>query len=75
MTQKERIVDYLTTQGDISPYEAFLYLGITKLATRVSELIRDGYPIAKRMVTERNRWGENVCYMRYSWRDDDGERL
>lgn len=65
MTQHERILKYIDDYGSISPFEAFRDLGITKLATRVSELIRDGYPISKKQEKARNRYGESVTYMRY----------
>ena len=40
-------------------------LGITKLATRISELRRDGEKIEKRYVTGLNRFGEKIQYMEY----------
>ena len=42
MTQCEQIMDYLHQFGSITPMEAFADLGITKLATRVSEMRKDG---------------------------------
>ena len=65
MTQCERIIDYIDTHGSITPYEAFQELGITKLATRISELRKGGEKIEKRYVTSTNRWGEKVQYMEY----------
>ena len=49
----------------ITPMDAFLYLDITKLATRVSEMIREGYPIEKIPESRGNAAGETVRYMRY----------
>lgn len=74
MTQKERIMDYLKSNPSLSPYEAFLYLGITKLSTRIGELVRDGVRIERKMVTEQNRYGENVSYMRYRLYDISREQ-
>lgn len=68
MTQGERIIDYMRRFQSITPFQAFADLGITKLATRVSELLREGQPIEKEMVKGKNRFGDNVCYMRYSLR-------
>ena len=65
MTQGERILNYMDEHGSISPMEAFTDLGITKLATRVSELIRGGVKIEKEFEESQNRYGEKVCYMRY----------
>lgn len=65
MTQQERILDYIDRHGSITPMDAFLDLGITKLATRVSELIRDGVRIEKSQKSGKNRFGEPVRYMEY----------
>lgn len=67
MTQKELVLDYIREHGRITPMEAFSYLGITKLATVVSDLIRhDGVCIRKQMVKSKNRFGKPVIYMSYS---------
>ena len=65
MTQHDRIMKYLEDFGSITPMQAFEDLGITKLATRVGELIADGKKIKKEMVTGKNRYGDTVHYMRY----------
>lgn len=66
MTQCERVLAYLKTHDSISPMEAFSELGITKLATRVSELAKDGYVFQKDWSHDKNRFGERVSYMVYS---------
>lgn len=66
MTQSERIMKYMQDFGSITPMEAFSDLGITKLATRVSEMRRDGIHIHKEPVRRTNRYGESVRFMRYS---------
>ena len=66
MTQGEAILDYLKNHETISPMEAFQELGITKLATRIGELIRDGYKITKTPQNGVNRYGEGTRYMVYS---------
>ena len=65
MTQGERILKYIDEKGSITPMEAFMELGVTKLATRISELRRGGEKIEKRYVSGLNRWGEKVQYMEY----------
>ena len=42
MTQREQILQYIKDFGSITPMEAFSDLGITKLATRVSEMRKEG---------------------------------
>jgi hypothetical protein len=69
MNQGEKIINYIRQFGSISPLEAFRDLGITKLATRISEMNRDGIDFQKQYVKSKNRFGETVYYMRYSMRD------
>ena len=66
MTQYERILQYMDDFGSISPMEAFSDLGITKLATRISEMTRNGYRFTKTMCDSTNRYGQKVSYVRYS---------
>ena len=68
MTQSERIIAYIKEYGSITPYEAFADLGITKLATRISEMTAKGMEFDRKMETSKNRYGQNVHYMRYSLR-------
>ena len=65
-TQHDRIINYLKAFGSITPMEAFMDLGITKLATRVSEMRRLGFEFEQKMEESTNRYGEIVRYMRYS---------
>ena len=64
--QQTRIINYIKEFGSISPIEAFFDLGITKLATRISELQEEGFTFEKKWETAKNRYGESVRYMRYS---------
>ena len=70
MTQKDQIMDYLSRFGSITPMEAFADLGITKLATRVSEMSRDGVSFRRKLEKNVNRLGKKVVYMRY-WLDKE----
>lgn len=77
MTQHYLILDYLKRFHSITPYEAFKDLGITKLATRVSELRRMGFNIPDEWVDDYNRFGDAVRFKRYflkrrkDWTEDD----
>ena len=66
-TQQQKIKDYLDKHPEgITPYEAFINLRITKLATRVGEIIREGdYPIKKLMEYRIKEDGSVEHYMRY----------
>ena len=68
MTQCERIIDYINEFGSITPMQAFSDLGITKLATRVSEMKKEGIEFDQEMVESKNRFGEKVSFMKYSLR-------
>lgn len=69
MTQGERILEYINRFGSITPMDAFYDLGITKLATRISELKKEGFEFEQKYERMRNRFGESVNYMRYSRKD------
>ena len=73
MTQQERIRKYLDEWGKITPMDAFMDLGITKLATQISLMIRNGEKIKKTMTKAKNRWGEPVHFMTYSWLEDENQ--
>ena len=65
MTQHQLIMAHIDTFGSITTMEAFTEYGITKLATRVSELIRQGERISKEPAEAKNRYGQTVRFMRY----------
>ena len=66
-TQIEQIDEYMATHPEgITMYEAFIELEITKLSTRISEMIRRGYKIEKTPEVKKNARGKVVKrYMRY----------
>lgn len=65
MTQCERISRYLDDFGSITQFEAFNDLGIMRLASRISEMIRKGQQIEKIQEKHVNRYGEAVYCTRY----------
>lgn len=64
-TQNERILKYIDTFGSITWIEAAMDLGIARLASRICDLRRLGYPITSDMVTVKNRYGEDCHVKRY----------
>ena len=60
-TQAEQIYAYVKLNGSISPQDAFK-LGITKLATRISEMTRSGEYSVKKVPVVIN----GVRYMTYT---------
>ena len=65
-TQNQRILDYIDRHGCITPLDAMLDLGIMRLASRVSDLKRLGYPIVSEFVPVKNRHGEPCRVKSYS---------
>lgn len=69
-TQSERILDYMNEHGGITQYEALEKLGVMRLASRISDLRRNGYVISSKMVKVKNRYGETCRVKRYSMKGD-----
>ena len=65
MTQHERILEYMDRFGSITPMDAFMDLGITKLSTRIGEICRMGHKIDRKTEFAQNRYGQKVHYTRY----------
>lgn len=65
MTQREMIIKYIKDFGSITPMEAFRDLGITKLATRVSEMRKDGIEFEITKEVSKNRYGKSCSFARY----------
>lgn len=71
--QAWRVLDYIKRFGSITQHEALIDLGVARLASRISELKKDGYNIKGEMITVKNRFGED-CYVKryYMGGDDNG---
>lgn len=65
-TQADRIIAYMEEFGSITQLEAMRDLGVMRLASRISDLKKSGYPIKYERDIVKNRYGQNVCIMRYS---------
>lgn len=65
MTQHDLIETYLQHHTDITPMEAYSKLGITKLATRISEMKSLGYKFYDSWIETTNRFGIPCRYKRY----------
>lgn len=64
-TQNDRIIDYIKRFGSITQIEALQDLGVMRLASRISDLRRLGYPIISDTETVKNRYGEKCHVKRY----------
>lgn len=65
-TQNQRVLAYIETHGGITQLEALTEIGVMRLASRISDLKRRGYPITSRMQAVKNRYGETCHVKRYS---------
>lgn len=63
--QQLNILWYIFAFDSITPMEAFSELGITKLATRISEMRVLGIQFDQDYEGRVNRFGKKVRYMRY----------
>ena len=65
LTQCERILRHLEDYGSITSLEAMSEYGIMRLASRISDLKDQGYPIVSERVTGKNRYEETTSYSVY----------
>lgn len=64
-TQAQRVLDYIEEFGSITQLEALRDLGVMRLASRISDLRRQGVPIASTVETVKNRFDEKTYIKRY----------
>ena len=64
-TQNQRILDYIEENGWITQFEAMKELGVMRLASRVSDMRKQGYKITSEMIPVKNRYGETCHIKRY----------
>jgi hypothetical protein len=64
-TQTERILDYIDQFGSITQFEALRDLGVMRLASRISDLKKQGYPIEGEIIAVKNRFEEDCYIKRY----------
>lgn len=69
-TQAQRVIEYIRETGSITQLEALRELGVMRLASRVSDLKRQGYAITRDTVPIKTRYG-NTYIARY--REDETE--
>lgn len=65
MTQCERILRYIEETGSITQMDALREFGCMRLASRISDLKKQGIPVKRKIETAKNRYGEPICYARY----------
>ena len=66
MTQCEQVIRHMEESGSITSLEAMQEYGIMRLASRITDLKKEGIPIHRDMVSQKNRYGETVTFAQYS---------
>lgn len=66
MTQCERILQYIEENGSITQLDALKEFGCMRLASRMCDIKKLGYPVKRKMETAKNRYGEPISYARYT---------
>ena len=72
-TQTERVLEYIEEYGSITQLEALQQIGCMRLASRISDLKKMGYPITSKVEAVKNRYGENCYIKRYSLEESNGQ--
>lgn len=75
VTQQQLILNYIEDFGSITPIEAFTDLGITKLATRISEMRKAGMNFNISTVKSKNRYGKTVRFAKYSFPKEETQNV
>lgn len=63
--QTDRVLAYMEQHGSITQLEALSEISVMRLASRISDLRKLGFPIESQMVTACNRYGEKCKVKRY----------
>jgi hypothetical protein len=65
MSQKADIIEYLREHGSLTRWEAFTYLGIAELSSRIGELTKEGFEIPRKSIEVTARNGRVAKVMQY----------
>lgn len=69
-TQAERVIEYINEFGSITQLEALNEIGVMRLASRISDLKKQGYQIESKQEAVKNRYGEKCYIKRYTLREE-----
>ena len=69
-TQAQRVLEYISEFGAITQLEALRDLGVMRLASRISDLKKQGYAIVGTVVTVKNRYGEDTHFAVYKLKEE-----
>lgn len=69
-TQAERVLDYINEFGSITQIDAPRDIGCMRLASRISDLRKQGVDIISKTEAVNNRYGEKCYIKRYMVRGE-----
>ena len=69
-TQAERVLDYINEFGSITQIDALRDIGCMRLASRISDLRKQGVDIISKTGAVNNRYGEKCYIKRYMVRGE-----
>lgn len=72
MSDSEKILEYLKTNGSITSWEAIQHFRCTRLSGRIFDLKRRGFNIVSTMEERVDPDGTKVRYSRYRLEDSNG---
>ena len=75
LTQRDHVLNFIKRQGSISSWQAYECLGVTQLATRISELKKRGFKFRKERVKTITRYGVKTHFDRYFLVEDTADAL
>lgn len=70
-TQAERVLDYINEFGSITQIDALRDIGCMRLASRISDLRKQGVDIISKTEAVNNRYGEKCYIKRYMVRGEE----
>ena len=70
-TQCDKVLEYMKTFGSITQLQALQDIGCMRLASRITDLRQQGYPIGRRIKTGKNRYGDSVSFAEYYLIEED----
>ena len=72
--KEKRVLQYLEDFGSITSLDAFKDLGDTRLAATIFQLRKKGYDIISETQTSVNRYGDNVHFAKYFFKDKEEQK-
>ena len=70
LSQCDMILAYMRENGSITQIEAASEFGCWRLSSRILDLRKRGYNIARTMKTKKNRYGKPIAYASYHMEEE-----